>query len=335
MPKKNTPIIKKNVRAIGLLSGGLDSILAVKVIQSQGIEVTGLSFTCPFFSAQLAKKAAKDLNIPLIVKDFTEEHFQIVKNPPHGYGKTMNPCIDCHALMLNIAGQLMDSKGFDFIFTGEVLNERPMSQNRQSLHIVAHTSGYEGYVVRPLSAKFLDETEPEKRGLLNRHSLLDIQGRSRKRQILLAQEYDLTEYPNPAGGCLLTDRAFSNRLKELLEHNENPAYFELQLLRFGRHFRISEYSKLVVGRDEQENGIIEKFIIEDSFLLSTEQVPGPVCLLVGRDAKDYLDEAAKICASYSDAKDNHECIVKIENAGKDQEITVISDKIFRKKGRIN
>ena len=327
--------MKKSVRAIGLLSGGLDSILAVKVIQRQGIEVTGLSFTCPFFNAQLAKKAANDLNIPLIVKDFTEDHFRIVKNPPHGYGKTMNPCIDCHILMLNIAGQLMEKNDFDFIFTGEVLNERPMSQNRQSLHIVAKTSGYEKYIVRPLSAKFLDETEPEKKGLLNRRVLLDIQGRSRKRQISLAREFNVKEYPNPAGGCLLTDRAFSNRLKELLEHNVNPAYFELQLLRFGRHFRISKHSKLVVGRDEQENGIIEKFIIKDSFLLRTEKVPGPICLLIGPDAKKYLDVAARICASYSDAKHKTECIIKCEQADKDQKINVISDKTFRKKGRIN
>ena len=333
MAKKNN-ITKKSVRAIGLLSGGLDSILAVKVIQSEGVEVTGLSFVCPFFGAQLAKAAAKELNIPLIVKDFTEEHFKIVKNPPHGYGKTMNPCIDCHALMLKIAGQLMDSDGFDFIFTGEVLNERPMSQNRQSLHIVARTSGYEKYIVRPLSAKLLDETEPEKRRQLNRHALLDIQGRSRKRQISLAQEFNVKEYPNPAGGCLLTDRGFSNRLKELLEHNIDPAYFQVQLLRFGRHFRISSHSKLVVGRDEQENGIIEKFIIEDSFLLMTEKVPGPVCLLVGPDAKENIDAAAKICASYSDTKDKTECVVKCEYGNKDWEITVTCDKAFRTKGRI-
>ncbi len=327
--------MKKNVRAIGLLSGGLDSILAVKVIQRQGIKVTGLSFTCPFFGADFARKAAQDLDIPLIVKDFTKDHFQIVKNPPHGYGKTMNPCIDCHSLMLRIAGQLMEESGFDFIFTGEVLNERPMSQNRQSLHIVAKISGYERYIVRPLSAKFLDETEPEKKGLLDRQALLDIQGRSRKRQMSLAQEFNVQEYPNPAGGCLLTDKGFSNRLKELLEYNENPAYYELRLLRFGRHFRMSEKTKLVVGRNEHENGIIEKFIIEDSYLLRTEKVPGPVCLLVGPDAKEYLDEAAKICASYSDTKDNSECIVKFEQAEKDQEITVICDKTFRKKGRIN
>ncbi|MCG2712059.1 MAG: tRNA 4-thiouridine(8) synthase ThiI [Candidatus Omnitrophica bacterium] len=327
--------MKKKVRAIGLISGGLDSILAVKVIQSQGIKVTGLCFTCPFFGSQHAKAAAKGLNIPLIVKDFTEDHFLIVKNPPHGYGKTMNPCIDCHALMLKIAGQLMENKGFDFIFTGEVLNERPLSQNRQSLHVVANTSGYEKYIVRPLSAKLLDETEPEKKGLLNRQALLDIQGRSRKRQISLAQEFDIKEYPNPAGGCLLTDRAFSNRLKELLEHNVDPAYFELQLLRFGRHFRVSSHSKLVVGRDELENGIIEKFIIEGSFLFRTDEVPGPVCLLVGPDAKEHLDAAACICANYSDTKDKTECKVMCEQADKYREITVITDKAFREKGRIN
>lgn len=334
MTKKHN-IIKKKVRAFGLLSGGLDSILAVKVIQSQGIEVTGLAFVCPFFGAHRAKEAANNLNIPLIIKDFTQDHFQIVKNPPHGYGKTMNPCIDCHALMLKMAGQLMEKEGFDFIFTGEVLNERPMSQNRQSLQVVAKISEYEKHIVRPLSAKLLEVTEPEKKGLVDRNTLLDIQGRSRKRQISLAKEFGILEYPNPAGGCLLTDRGFSNRLKELLEHNVNPAYFELQLLRFGRHFRVSPHSKLIVGRDEQENGIIEKFIIENSFLLMADEVPGPVCLLVGNDAEENVNIAARICASYSDVKDKAECIIKCEQAKKVQKITVIADRAFRKEGRIN
>lgn len=325
----------KAIRAIGLFSGGLDSMLAVKVIQSQGIEVTGLAFVCPFFGSVLARKAANDLGIPLIIKDFTEDHIKIVKNPPHGYGKTMNPCIDCHALMLKMAGELMQSQGFDFIFTGEVLNERPMSQNRQSLQVVARISGYEKYIVRPLSAKLLEISEPEKNKLVVRHSLLDIQGRSRKIQIALAEKFEIKEYPNPGGGCLLTDKGFSNRLKELLSHSADPAYFELQLLRFGRHFRISKNSKLIVGRDEQENGIIEKFIIENSFLLSPEIVPGPICLLVGSDAGQYLLEAANICASYSDAKDNEECIITVEKASMDQKMTVICNKALRKKDRIN
>jgi len=325
----------KAVRAIGLFSGGLDSILAVKVIQSQGIEVIGLAFVSPFFNAYLAQKAAKEIDIALIIEDFTKDHFQIVKDPPHGYGKTMNPCIDCHALMFKMAGELMQKKGFDFIFTGEVLNERPMSQNRQSLQVVARASGFEKYILRPLSAKLLEVTEPEEKRLVDRQALLDIQGRSRKRQISLAQEFKVQEYPNPAGGCLLTDKSFSNKLRELLEHNIDPAYFELKLLRFGRHVRLSKYSKLVVGRDQIENGIIEKFIIENSFVLRTEAVPGPVCLLFGNDARECLEAAAGICASYSDAKDEEPCIVRCEQADKERKITVTCDKDLRKKTRIN
>ena len=334
MTKKNA-ILKKNIRALGLFSGGLDSIIAVKIIQRQGIEVTGLSFVSPFFGAELAKNIAKELNISLIIEDFTVDHFEIVKNPPHGYGKSMNPCIDCHALMFKRAGRFMEQNDFDFIFTGEVLNERPMSQNRQSLHVVAKISGYEKFIVRPLSAKLLEETELEKQGLLDREALLDIQGRSRKKQILLAEELGLSKYPNPAGGCLLTDQGFSRRLKELLEHNKNPTICDLKLLRFGRHFRISNDTKLIVGRNEQENGIIEKFIVDDSIVLKTESIPGPVCLLIGLDASKHFELAARICASYSDSPEDQVCVVNIEKGKKDYKLNVFGEKTLRKHGRIN
>ncbi|MBI4846255.1 MAG: tRNA 4-thiouridine(8) synthase ThiI [Candidatus Omnitrophica bacterium] len=324
--RDNGIILKKKVYAIGLLSGGLDSMLAVKLLLEQGIEVTGISFMTPFFGPKMANKAAEKLGIELIVKDITERHLEIVKNPPHGYGKTMNPCIDCHALMVNIAGQIMDEQGVDFIFTGEVLNERPMSQNRRSLDVVAEMSGYKEYLVRPLSAKLLEQTKPEKEGLLNRGLLMDIQGRSRKLQFELAAKYGIEEYPNPAGGCLLTDKNFSLRLKDLFQHNPDPVLRDLNLLKVGRHIRLNEKSKLIVGRNEQENREIEKSFSAADILLSAEHIPGPVCLLLGEKLESLVERAAHVCAAYSDAEEGQSCQIRLKKNQFEEEIKVIAAK---------
>ncbi len=327
--------MKKKVRALGLLSGGLDSILAVKLILEQGIEVTGLSFTTPFFGPQKASQAAAMLGIALRIEDITEKHFEIVKNPPHGYGKTMNPCIDCHALMLNYAGKIMEQENYGFVFTGEVLGERPMSQNRQSLGMVAELSGYKDFIVRPLSAKLLEPTQPEIKGLVDRQSLLDISGRSRKRQIALAEEFKIREYPNPSGGCLLTDKLFSRRLQELLSFDDNPDQRQLQLLSIGRHFRLSNCAKLIVGRDMRENEVLEKFFQkENDILINPESIPGPVCILVGKDINNLAEKAARICVSYSDTEDSSECLVIIRSRTEEKKITVVTDKRDRTALRI-
>ncbi len=249
---------QKKVRALGLFSGGLDSILAVKLLQEQGIKVTGITFVSPFFSSRTAEQAGKEMDLPLIIRDITRAHLEIVKDPPHGYGKTMNPCIDCHALMLHVAGRFMEKEGYDFLFTGEVLGERPMSQNRQSLNTVAKASGYQDRILRPLSAKLMKPTLSEETGLVRRDMLLDIQGRSRKPQMEMARRYGLHEYPNPAGGCLLTDKGFSRRLKDLLAQEPDPEIRLIHLLRTGRHFRLNEKVKLVVGRNQRENGVITR-----------------------------------------------------------------------------
>lgn len=328
-------VIAKKICAIGLLSGGLDSILAVKVVQQQAVEVTGLSFVSPFFNASQARKAAEELKIPLIVQDITDDHFQIVKNPPHGYGKTMNPCIDCHALMLRIAGRLMQEYNFDFIFTGEVLGERPMSQNRNALDTVARISGYKEFVLRPLSAKLLEDTRPEKEGLVKKAELLDIQGRSRKRQILLAKEFGVTEYPNPAGGCLLTDKGFSKRLKELLANTPNPTLSEIRLLSIGRHFRLSNDSKLIVGRNKEENERLLDNFSAEGLVLTTEGIPGPWCILTGYSNKEIIKKAAQICAAYSDIENDYECVVGVRSKLGQTKVKVKVDKRNRTELRIN
>ncbi|HOO90034.1 MAG TPA: tRNA 4-thiouridine(8) synthase ThiI, partial [Syntrophales bacterium] len=210
------------VRGIALISGGLDSILAVKVVQEQGIEVQGVAFETPFFSAHRAVEACRNINLPLSVVDFTQDHLAMLKAPRYGYGKNMNPCIDCHILMLKKAGEMMEAQGADFVFTGEVMGQRPMSQGKQSLHVVAKRSGYQDYIVRPLSARLLPETKPEIEGKIDRLKLLDIQGRGRKRQMEMAVRYNIDHYATPAGGCLLTEPGFAKRLRDLFDHDSNP-----------------------------------------------------------------------------------------------------------------
>lgn len=291
-------------KAIGLISGGLDSMLAARILMDQEIQLLGLSFETPFFGPEKAKRSAAQLGIPLTVKEITQEHLEIVRKPLHGYGSAMNPCIDCHALMVYKAGEMMEADGFDFIFTGEVLNERPMSQTRQSLLLVARLSGYFDFLLRPLSARLLPETKAEREGVVDRQKLLDIQGRSRKRQLALAKLYGLTEFPTPAGGCLLTDRGFSIKLRELLESG-NYEVRDIKLLKMGRHFRIGGV-KVVIGRDEQENQKIKDMAGEGEILLSAEHIPGPLALVCGEASEGILGQAAAICAAFSDAQWNGE-----------------------------
>ncbi|MEJ2726735.1 MAG: tRNA 4-thiouridine(8) synthase ThiI [Deltaproteobacteria bacterium] len=235
------------MKALAVFSGGLDSMLAVKLILAQGIEVLGLFFETPFFTSGKARTFAASINLPLKVIDLTEPHLDLVKNPKHGYGGNMNPCIDCHALMLRKAGDMLEQERAGFIVTGEVLGQRPMSQNKKALLLVAAESGYGNLVLRPLSAKRLPVTVPEEKGWVRRQELLDIFGRSRKPQMELARTFGITEYPSPAGGCLLTDQVFSKRLKDLFSSRPSPALREIEVLKVGRHFRIGPHTKLVVG----------------------------------------------------------------------------------------
>lgn len=288
------------MKAVALFSGGLDSILAVKLVQDQGIEVMGVSFISPFFGVERAKEAAKELGISLKVVGISRDLMEIVKKPKHGYGKNMNPCIDCHILMVKKAGGLMKKAGASFIISGEVLGERPMSQNRQSLRMVERESGYEGYLLRPLSAKLLPPTIPEKESWVERGRLLDIQGRSRKPQLALARKYGLRKFPTPAGGCLLTDSVFSQRLKDLLSEKESPSVNDLELLKVGRHFRSLEGKKIVVARRKEENNVLLNLAEPGDFLLRLKDYPGPLTMVRGKDIGDEsIRGAAKLTAGYS------------------------------------
>src|SRR6056297_407269 len=268
-------------KALGLVSGGLDSSLAVITLKRQGIDGTGIAFETPFFSGAKARQAAADIDFPLIVVDVASLHLEMVKQPQYGYGRNMNPCIDCHAMMFRLAGEVMQREGFDFLFSGEVLGQRPMSQNANALRSVANLSGFPDRILRPLSARLLPITPMEEAGLVDREQLLDIQGRSRKPQEALAREWGLVDYPSSGGGCLLTEKHFSDRLRDLFEYQPDCSVAEVELLKIGRQFRLSEQAKLTLGRHQQDNEKIRAAAGPEHILLHTPGLAGPVGLISG------------------------------------------------------
>jgi tRNA U34 2-thiouridine synthase MnmA/TrmU len=312
------------IKAMGLISGGLDSILAARIILEQGIEVIGVSFITPFFGSEGAQQAAQSLGIPLQVLDITEAHLAMLRSPQHGYGSFMNPCIDCHILMLREAGRVMEGFGGDFLFTGEVLGQRPMSQNKGALHVVERESGYEGLILRPLSAKLLPETIPEQSGKVDRERLLAIAGRSRRQQMELARQYHITDYLTPAGGCLLTDPIFARRLADLFQHQDPIQVRDIELLKVGRHLRLSPEVKVVVGRRAQDNERIAKLVAAGDDLLKVEDHPGPLCLIPYGGQLEDVRQAAAICVRYSDAPQDAMVSVIWSREGEEKRISVQS-----------
>lgn len=311
-------------KAIALYSGGLDSTLAILIALRQGIEVTAITFLTPF-SCDTSDKSSSSKNPFAVSEKFgfevkichlTDKYIEIVINPKYGYGKNMNPCIDCKILMLKEAKQFLKMIGADFVITGEVLYQRPMSQRRDTLFIIEREAGLEGYVLRPLSAKLLKPTIPEQMGIVNRDLLYDFHGRTRKPQIRLAEEFGLTEYPTPAGGCLLTDPIYSQRLKDLFEHSSNPSIKDINLLRIGRHIRLSKRCKVVIGRNEKENQKINELSENDDYLLWVEGFGSPLAIIRGDAEEKDIKLAASILIRYSDAKDLLEAKVAVSKNDK-------------------
>lgn len=310
-------------RALVLLSGGLDSMLAAELLRRCGVEVVGIAFESPFFGSDKAKKAARRMGIPLHVEDITDPHLEIVKNPRFGYGRHLNPCIDCHVLMVRKALEKLDKLGAHFIATGEVLGERPKSQNPQALELVARFSGADDLLLRPLSARLLPETRPEKEGWVKREDLLDIRGRSRKRQMDLAREWGLEEYETPAGGCLLTDPGFSSRLRELMSRVPEFDRLDAELVKLGRQFWV-ENTLIVLGRRHEENLRLQEIALPTDLMLKERERPGPTALLrrFPRGAppeEEALQEAARLLGIYGKKKEplSREDIVEVEGLGND------------------
>ncbi len=311
---------EKRVRCVALLSGGLDSTLAVKLMQEQGIEVKALAIKTPFCDFDCGKgcgfrvkEVAHNLGVDLKTIYLGDEYIEMLRNPRYGYGSGMNPCIDCRIMMFKAAKEYMQEVCADFLVTGEVLGQRPMSQNPKALRIIEQEAGLEGKVLRPLSAKNLKPTEPEVKGLVDRSRLLAIRGRSRKVQFELARSIGLKDMPNPAGGCLLTDKHFARRVKDLIEHNDRITLNDVELLKVGRHFRLSKKAKLVVGRNKDENEIIESLRERGDAILEPKDVKGPKALLRYYD-EDILGTAAGITCRYSDTNGDS-CIIVINKDG--------------------
>ena len=296
-------------KAIALLSGGLDSTLAVKLILDQGIEVEALNFVTPFCTCNRqgrceARHVAEEFGIPWKTIAVTEEFFRVIREPKHGYGSGMNPCLDCRILMFSQARERMEQIGAAFVFTGEVLGQRPMSQHRQAMRIIDRESGLDGRLLRPLSAQLLEPTIPEKEGLVDREKLMAIKGRSRKPQMALAEEHGIADYPCPAGGCLLTDPGFARRMRDLVHSRPDFDLNDVNLLKVGRHFRLSPGAKAVVGRNEEENRRLLILVRQSDFLFEVKGCGSPVTLLRGEAGETEIHLAAAITARYSDAEND-------------------------------
>jgi tRNA-uridine 2-sulfurtransferase len=291
----------KKTKALVLTSGGLDSILAAVVLKKQGIDVTALSFKGYFFNEEKAITMTNKLGINLEVVDFSKEHLDLIKKPKYGYGSAMNPCIDCHLMMIKKAGEIMKKEKYDIVVTGEVLGQRPMSQNREALKLIERQSGIEGYLLRPLSAKLLDPTIPEQQDLIYREKLLDISGRSRQIQMKLADEYGIKDYPTPAGGCLLTESIFGKRLKTIFDLKPDCNGNDVELLKYGRHF-LEGKTKIIVGRDQDENIKLEDIAQTGDVLVEMKEHVGPTTLVRSYEnisSDDVLEKAKELTQHYS------------------------------------
>jgi len=288
------------MKALALVSGGLDSVLAARLMLEQGIDVEGVSFVSPFFTADAAAESCEELGIGLVVIDVAEALLGVIGAPKHGFGRYVNPCIDCHALMVREAGLRMEELGASFVVTGEVVGQRPKSQMRFGLQAVERESGLDGLLLRPLSAKLLEPTVPEKKGWVDREKLLGLHGRTRKPQMELAERFGIETFASPAGGCLLTDENYARVFRDLRDHGQ-LSVAGVKMLSVGRQFRLSPAAKLAVGRNHSENEALFRLKSRDELLLKAADHKGPVGVLSGEPEDGDIETAARIVARYADA----------------------------------
>ncbi len=305
-------------KVVALLSGGLDSQLAVRMMQEQGFDVSAVAIKTPFCDFDCGRgcgfeirERADDLNVNLKTVYLGDEYIEMLKHPKHGIGAGFNPCVDCRSMMFEAAKKHMDEIGAEFIISGEVLGQRPMSQHAPALRTIEKDTGLLGKIVRPLSAGLLPETDPEKEGLIKRENLGMIKGRTRKAQLEMAKKYGIENPPNAGGGCLLTDPAFGLRAKDLFEHIENPTINDIDLLKIGRHLRLDEETKLVVGRNKDENEMIKAIALPDDVLLEARDHMGPVSILRGKNADKHISFASSVTLRYSDAPKDEQSYVRV------------------------
>lgn len=292
-------------RAISLISGGLDSAVATRLIIEQGIDVVGLHFTSLFASKRdrqrghMALHTASELGIEIITKNKGDDYIEIVKNPRYGYGKNMNPCIDCRIYMLRLTKELLSEMDASFVVTGEVLGQRPMSQRRNTIELIEKRSELKGLIVRPLSARLFPPTIPEQEGIIDRERLLDHSGRSRQVQYQLVETYGLSAFDLPGGGCLLTDPIFSRKLKDLMTTDTAYTTKDIELLTIGRHFRLSPSAKLVVARNETENQRLTIMGEAPYITVNPVDFKGPMGIIKTEEpSEEVLLMSARILARY-------------------------------------
>ncbi|MFC1808819.1 7-cyano-7-deazaguanine synthase [Candidatus Omnitrophota bacterium] len=309
--------MKLNKRAFALVSGGLDSMVAVKLVQEQGIEVIGVHFESLFYQprdrrerADPVKRAAEALNIELLTFPKDIEFLHMIQNPQYGYGSAINPCIDCRIYYLKKIKPLMEQYNVSFVITGEVLGQRPKSQMRDGLHIVERDSGLKGYLVRPLCAQHLEPSMPEQEGVIDRNKLLKIAGRGRKEQMAIAQRYGLTEYPNPAGGCQFTEKEFVAKVTDLFTYGYKDNY-DITILTCGRHFRINEKTKVIVTRNEDEGEFVLSNAHNDEVFVLPYDFSGPIVLIKGEANDNVLKIAAGLLQFHSKKREEDDVCVEV------------------------
>ncbi|HXX05833.1 MAG TPA: tRNA (5-methylaminomethyl-2-thiouridylate)-methyltransferase [Candidatus Bathyarchaeia archaeon] len=321
--KQSFCLVEEKKKIVALLSGGLDSRLAVKMMQTQGFDVTAVAIKTPFCDFDCGRgcgfeirETADMLGVDLKTVYLGDEYIEMLKNPKYGFGSGMNPCIDCRAMMFKAGKKVMEDINAEFIISGEVLGQRPMSQHGPALRTIEKEAGLDGKIVRPLSGGLLPPTEPEMSGLIKRENLGMIRGRSRKEQLKLAHEFGFENPPNAGGGCLLTDPKFAIRVKDLFKHTETPTTNDIDLLKIGRHFRFDNKTKLIVGRNKDENEMLQALALPNDTLLETKDHVGPISLLRGDDSENNLRLAAAITLRYSDAPKDFTgvCLVQKNNA---------------------
>ena len=311
---------EKKKKVVALLSGGLDSQLAIKMMQEQGFDVSAVAIKTPFCDFDCGRgcgfeirERADDLDVNLKTVYLGDEYIEMLKHPKHGIGAGFNPCIDCRSMMFDAAKKHMEEIGAEFIISGEVLGQRPMSQHAPALKTIEKESDLVGKIVRPLSAALLPETDPEKDGLIKRENLGMIRGRTRRNQLDMAEKYGIENPPNAGGGCLLTEPHFGIKAKDLFSHTKNPTINDIDLLKIGRHFRLDEETKFIVGRNKDENEMIKAIALPGDILLEAKDFVGPVSILRGSNAKEHLKFASSITLRYSDAPNDEQAIVTIKD----------------------
>ncbi len=319
---------KEKKKVIALLSGGLDSQLAVRMMQEQGFDVSAVAIKTPFCDFDCGRgcgfeirERADDLNVNLKTVYLGDEYIEMLKHPKHGIGAGFNPCVDCRTMMFDAAKKHMEEIGAEFIISGEVLGQRPMSQHAPALRVIEKESGLVGKIVRPLSAGLLPETDPEKEGLIKRENLGMIKGRTRRNQLDMAKKYGIENPPNAGGGCLLTEPQFGIKAKDLFEHVETPTINDIDLLKIGRHFRLDEETKFVVGRNKDENEMIKAIALPKDILLEARDHLGPVSILRGKNTKSHVEFAASVTLRYSDAPKNQDWVVTVKMDNSIEEIS--------------